>query len=147
MEKNRLFQRLGLGQLKQSINAKPTVVPPEESDPLYAPGAQDIEQLAVDKASDKDDLLDLQHECSIVLPQYISTSLGGTATSKRGRAVGEEQLQPSRMTRQRIREQSSADELSQVPPRAPQDVCIDEGLISANDHIQSSTDNMSNEGK
>ena len=55
LEKNLMFQRLGLGKLRELVGTKPVVAAREESDPLYEPredtepGDSDIEQGVVDK--------------------------------------------------------------------------------------------------
>jgi hypothetical protein len=63
LERNRMFQRLGLGQLRAMVNAKPigaaepTVAAKsvgaasEDSGSLYEPGDEDIAQEAVDKVA------------------------------------------------------------------------------------------------
>jgi hypothetical protein len=43
LERNRMFQRLGLGKLRELVGTKPVVAAHEESDPLYEPGEKDTE--------------------------------------------------------------------------------------------------------
>ncbi|CAD6264631.1 unnamed protein product [Miscanthus lutarioriparius] len=74
-------------------------------------------------------------------------STGGSRASKRVMAL-QEQDQPARMTRQRTKEKSSADEFCPVPTTDPQDAPTEDGLIALDAHTQSyNHNNMTVQGK
>jgi hypothetical protein len=97
--------------------------------------------------------------CKSVFPVLISCIMQGPELSKslpstRGsraskRVVAlQEQDQPARITRQRTREISVADEICPVPTTDPQDGPIEDGLIALDSHTQSDNhNNMTVEGK
>ncbi|XP_021317683.1 uncharacterized protein LOC110435906 [Sorghum bicolor] len=143
IENNRLFQRLGLVQLRQMVNAKPIgAAKPmraasEYSGSLYEPEDEDIAQEAVDKEAMLD-LEPLQHEISSTLPKNI---FAGSRTSKRVTARPEEQSQPV-ITRKRARELLETAEDSNVAATDLEDGASDQELIVANADTQSDSHNM-----
>lgn len=63
IEKNQMFQRLGLGTLRELVGAKPVVAAREESDPLYEPG----EEIEPEDSHPEQGVVDKVYICNVTL--------------------------------------------------------------------------------
>ena len=87
--------------------------------------------------------------CIMQVPE-LSKSLPSTELSRASKRVMalKEKDQPARMTKQRTKEISSADEFCPVPTTDPQDAPTEDGLIALDAHTQSDNhNNMTVQGK